>query len=142
MDLITLVCPPGAADYPVSHDIIDYQPDVYRADHTDPTSGRHVDLPPHVAVPLLHTGGFSLPKTKPVPPSGEFVRLVDKDGDLERSCGCDGVNYLADEHGVVTVPSEHAGVMCESFNFMPAPEEEVTPRPAAAAKTKAATKAA
>jgi hypothetical protein len=55
-ELATLVCPPGTADAPISHGTIAYLP--YRADQHDPASPWLVDVPPHVAAPLLRVGGF------------------------------------------------------------------------------------
>ena len=56
MNRITLVCPPGAADAPISHGTKQYHP--FLADHTDPNSLWLVDVPPEVARHLLHNGGF------------------------------------------------------------------------------------
>lgn len=52
-----LVCPAGAADYPISHGTTNYR--AYRADHTDPDNPVWlVDVPPEVAVHLCHNAGF------------------------------------------------------------------------------------
>ena len=52
-----LVVPPGAEDAPISHGTTTYRP--YRADHIDPDNSLWlVDVPPEVAVHLMHNAGF------------------------------------------------------------------------------------
>lgn len=40
---VTLICPPGAADAPISHGAVSYR--AYLADHRDPQSAWLVDVP-------------------------------------------------------------------------------------------------
>jgi hypothetical protein len=55
-EIVTLICPMGAADAPISHGTVSYAP--YREDHTDARSRWLVAVPRHVAAPLLKIGGF------------------------------------------------------------------------------------
>jgi hypothetical protein len=55
-DTVTLIVPQGAELAPISHGTIAYLP--YRVDQHDPASPWLVDVPPHVAAPLLRVGGF------------------------------------------------------------------------------------
>ncbi len=138
MDLITLVCPPGAADYPVSHGLVDYQPEVFRKDYTDRDSARHLTVPRYVAQHFLSKGGFSLAKLDVAPAlSGETVRLVDKNGALERSLGFNGVSYEMNAEGVMTVPAEAAGVAA-SHDLVPASPEKPQTKAEARAEAKEA----
>jgi hypothetical protein len=115
VDLIRLIAPPGAGDYPISHDIVDY--------HTVPV---YVDVPRDVALHLLRKGGFSVPNVDVDPTlSGETVRLVHKDGDITCTCGVDGVAYEPDADGVLTVASEHAPKVAE-LGFVSAPDKPQT----------------
>jgi hypothetical protein len=52
--LLTLLCPPGAEGGPISHGPIGYR--AYLADHRDPLSPWHVDVPKTVAWHLLGAG--------------------------------------------------------------------------------------
>jgi hypothetical protein len=96
--LLTLICPPGADEGPISHHTVAYAP--YRDD-----DGRLVvDVPRHIAGPLLRVGGFKLPPPPQQPPSSEMVRLVRIDGGAGGAAGQE-----LDENGAILVPAEMAG---------------------------------
>lgn len=56
-ELVTLICPPGAADAPMSHGAVGYR--AYLADHRDPQSVWLVDVP-REAAPYFLKAGFRL----------------------------------------------------------------------------------
>jgi hypothetical protein len=59
--LMTLVCPPGAADGLISHGTQHFAP--YRENHRNPDSRWLVDVPSEAAQHLLYKGGFGMPVT-------------------------------------------------------------------------------
>jgi hypothetical protein len=139
---ITLVVPVGADDFPISHGTVDYQPSVYRADHTDPNSKHLLDVPPNVAEPFIHKGGFyPMPEQAP-PPSSEMTRLYQPAGPT--SCTWKDKSYEPDADGCVEVPAEAGGTLAEAFGFRLAadrpfvePTVAVEPEPARVRRGKA-----
>jgi hypothetical protein len=51
---VTLLCPPGAEQAPVSHGDVGYR--AYLADHRDPLSPWYVDLPRSISDHFLRAG--------------------------------------------------------------------------------------
>jgi hypothetical protein len=101
--MVTLQLPPGAAEYPIAHDTVSYVP--YRADYTDPASVWLIDVPDHVAVHLLHSGGFSVArKERPATGSGAQPGLVRMRHAEGIGCSFAGRAYEPDADGVVMVP--------------------------------------
>jgi hypothetical protein len=131
MDSVTLVCPPGAHDYPISHGTTNYRP--YLADPNDPESDWHVIVPPHVAIHFLHKGGFALTQVHILQSAGS-VRMIARSG--ASSCSWGGQTFAPDEDGAVTVPVEamedlgHHGFV--PYNEALAPKHEELPAAAAA----------
>jgi hypothetical protein len=116
---MTLVVPPGAEGYPISHGTEQFQP--YRADHTDPASLWLVDMPAHAAQAMIHNGGFRAMPSKPVAAADEdTVRLVHPEG--ARGCGWDGRSFVPDVDGILTVPAAAAAELA-AHGFVPAPAE-------------------
>jgi hypothetical protein len=126
MTNVTLVLPPGANDAAISHGTMDYQPEAYRLDHTDRNSERRIELPPHVAAPLLHRGGFYVAPTSYVVHSQGSIRMRHKDG--PRSCGWGGIAFEPDEDGVIEVPVEAIADL-QSHGFESAPPKELVEPP-------------
>jgi hypothetical protein len=122
-DWITLALPRGEEtwEYPISHGDRQYHP--FRADHTDPASDWLVTVPRHVAVHLLHRGGFFLPATATIIRSEGTCRMRHPDGN---SCGWGGIAFEPDADGVVTVPLEAVPDLLP-HGFKPAPPK---PEPA------------
>lgn len=124
-DLVTLICPPGAFDYPISHGARDFYP--YRADHlasSGPEFGGPwlVDVPPDAAQYFIHNGGFYMAEDKsPAAPAG-MARVRKKDGS-DSSCGFRGIAYPADDDGVALVPADAVAELCESHGFEIVPDE-------------------
>lgn len=80
----TLICPPGSADAgtPISHGDHCFNP--YRPDPGGPFL---VDVPPEVAAPLIHTGGFVLAKVEEAEPTGEVVLVHHPDPTVSTGAG-------------------------------------------------------
>jgi hypothetical protein len=116
---VTLFVPPGAEQYPISHNISQYIP--FRADHTDPASPWLVTVPPHVAIRLMHNGGFYVAPTSYVVHSLGSIRMRHPNG--PRSCGWGGIAFEPDEDGVIEVPVEAIADL-QSHGFEPAPPKE------------------
>jgi hypothetical protein len=135
MDSVTLVCPPGASDAPISHSTTNYR--AYLADPGDPESDWLVDVPPEVADHLLHKGGFALTQVHIFQSAGS-VRMIARSG--ASSCSWGGQTFEPDEDGAVTVPVEamadlgHHGFV--PYNEALAPKHEETPAVAAVAPAK------
>ncbi|HZU90090.1 MAG TPA: hypothetical protein VE993_12610 [Stellaceae bacterium] len=104
--MVTLIVPPGAADYPIAHGTEPYHP--YRADHADPASQWLVDVPEAVAAHLLHVGGFAVAKkeTAPAPQGMVAMRHPESIG-----CSFAGQTYGPDADGFVSVPAEAAAAL-------------------------------
>src|SRR6266851_5483711 len=119
-----LVCPAGAYDYPISHGPHEFRP--YRLDHTDdrnPEAGPWlVDVPDALAQYFLGQGGFFPWRDDEDTMSGQMVRLRKVDGG-DASIGFLGEAFPADADGTVLVPTEAAGVLCESHGFEVVPDE-------------------
>jgi hypothetical protein len=119
-DDVTLALPLGDQNtwtYPISHGDKSYRP--YLADPTDPASAWHVKVPPHVAVHLMHRGGFTVVATSYVVHSAgtSFMR-----NDAGTGCGWGGIAFQPDEDGVVEVPIEAIGdLLSHGFYTVPAP---------------------
>jgi hypothetical protein len=93
-----LVVPRGAQDYPISHGTTDYRP--FRADHTDPHSLWLVDVPPEVAVHLVHNGGFyPMSETVIFQSPHPLVPLRHSDG-APRPVSWGGFSFEPDERGI------------------------------------------
>jgi hypothetical protein len=102
-DLVTLVCPPGADDYPIAEGTTAFAP--YRENYRDPASRWLVDVPLEMAGRLIHNGGFFAMKTKAAVselPAG-MVLLRHPDGN---GCGWNGIAYEPDADGAILVPRE------------------------------------
>jgi hypothetical protein len=67
-DLVTLRCPPGAADAAISYGTQNFP--AYRADHMDPMSPWYVDVTREASAGFLHQGGFSMVMNVPAVPYG------------------------------------------------------------------------
>jgi hypothetical protein len=101
--MVTLIVPPGAADYPIAHGTERFIP--YRRDHADPASVWLVEVPAEIAVHFLKVGGFAVAKKEaPAVPAG-MVRMRHPEG---TGCSFAGRGYEADADGVVLVPAEAA----------------------------------
>ena len=137
MDSVTLICPPGAHEYPISHNTTAYRP--YLADPNVEASDRLVDVPPHVAEHLLHKGGFALTQVHIFQSAGS-VRMIARSG--ASSCSWGGQTFEPDEDGAVTVPVEAmADLSPPTHDFVPynealAPKHEEATAVAAAAPAK------
>jgi len=112
MTLVTLVCPEGAADYPISHGTTSYR--AFLADHLDPQSRWLVSVPPHVAVHLIHRGGFFVQTPtqtmlQHVLGSLEIAEVVATDK-MPFNCSWGGISFVshprADGMHVAEVPLE------------------------------------
>jgi hypothetical protein len=115
MDTVTLVCPRGANEYPISHHTTNYR--AYLADPLDPQSDWLVDVPPHVADHLLHKGGFALTQVHIFQSAGS-VRMIARSG--ASSCSWGGQTFEPDEDGAVTVPVEAmADLSPPTHDFVP-----------------------
>ena len=136
MDSVTLVCPRGANEYPISHHTTNYR--AYLADPGDPESDWLVDVPPEVADHLLHKGGFALSQVHIFQSAGS-VRMIARSG--ASSCSWGGQTFAPDEDGAVTVPVEAMADLNQTHGFVPynealAPTHEEAPAVAAAAPAK------
>ena len=128
VDTVTLLCPEGAFDYPVSHGTREFYP--YRADHVD-DSGREfggpwlVDVPAEVAQHFLGAGGFLImAASTPAAPTG-MVRLRKQ---ADRPESADWGDYEADADGVILIPADHnVSALCESHGYEVVPEPEAAP---------------
>ncbi len=100
MTNVTLVIPFGGHDTPIAHGSIDYQPNAYRADITDPNSPWLVDVPAHVAEHLCHNAGFYQMPQESEPSFTGTARLYAPHG-----CSWNGVQYEPDADDIVVVPS-------------------------------------
>ena len=116
--LVKLVVAFGAHDTPIAHGCIDYQPNAYRADITDPNSPWLVEVPPHVAEKLIHNAGFyAMEET--APQFAGTARLYAPYG-----CSWGGVRYQPDEDDIVTVPS---AAVADLLSFPPICPETARP---------------
>ena len=135
MDSVTLVCPPGAPDYPISHITTKYRP--YLADPNDEASDWLVDVPREAADHLLHKGGFRMTQVHIFQSAGS-VRMIARSG--ASSCSWGGQTFLPDEDGAITVPVEAMADLNQTHDFVPynealAPKHEEAPvAPVAAVK--------
>ena len=118
MDPVTLVVPPGAQDYPISHGTESFAP--YREDHTK-RSRWLVDVPPEVAQHLIGVGGFIMAEKaaaeqrKPV----AIVRMFHPDG---------GTSDAYDvEDGFIMVPNGPDIAIMRAHGFKVDGEVEVAP---------------
>jgi hypothetical protein len=129
-DMVTLTCPPGAHEYPISHGTTNYR--AYLADPSDEASDWLVDVPPEVAIHFLHKGGFGLTQVHIFQSAGN-IRMIARSG--ASSCSWGGQSFEPDADGAVTVPVEALADLV-NHNFVPynealAPKHE-EPAPAAA----------
>jgi hypothetical protein len=127
--MVTLRCPEGAWDYPISHGTRSFNP--YRADVTSEDTREFggpwlVDVPADIAHHFVGVLGFvkmeeAAMRSGPVP----MVRVRKTEGPNHGAAG-----YEPDEDGTMAVPDDVAAILCESHGFGLVPEvgsEEVTP---------------
>jgi hypothetical protein len=132
-ETITLVCPEGAFDAPISDGSQEFFP--YRADHRsdyprDWGGPWLVDVPIHVAHHFLGRGGFSvMAQDEPPAVPTNMVRLRKIDGTAPP-----WGDYVPEDDGTIVVPYDHhALVLLESHGYellhvvdaQPEPAEEV-----------------
>ncbi len=100
--LMTLFCPPGAEEAPISHRQFNYEP--YRR-----SDGRlMVDVPRHVAFGLMRVGGFLDASPKPSPEPVDYDDLVPVSRITEGGAGGVG-GYEPDADGVCVIPRAMLG---------------------------------
>jgi hypothetical protein len=107
---LTLLCPPGAEEGAISHGHHEFTP--FRL----PDGRLAVEVPRHVAGPLMRVGGFVL-YTEPVPPpppSGAMARVDRVEGNTSPVNG-----YSPDADGAVLVPIEMVGDLL-AHGYLPA----------------------
>ncbi len=117
-DFVTLMCPPGAFDYPIALGCQEFYP--YRLDHEDDSGLEFggpwaVDVPIDVARHFMGVGGFTLMATDMKVPTG-MVRLRKTDGG-HASFSHDSVTYEPGEDGTVIAPASAVGILTESHGF-------------------------
>ena len=124
---LTLLCPPGAEEGAISHGHHEFTP--FRL----PDGRLAVEVPRHVAGPLMRVGGFVL-YTEPVPPpppSGAMARVDRVEGNTSPVNG-----YSPDADGAVLVPIEMVGDLL-AHGYLPATMSSAS-APAAKRKSTAA----
>jgi hypothetical protein len=128
-DLVTLIFPPGewAWTFPVSHGDQSYWP--YSSAAPGTFDEWYIDVPRHVAAPLIAKGGFRVVQSVPTVgfETQGMVRVMHPDG--PKTFGWEGISFQPDEDGVTAIPVEAVPTACDSHGFRPAPPKAAPPAP-------------
>jgi len=134
VETVVLLCPIGAAEYPISYGAEQYY--AYRAsieggDWQDMGGPWHVRVPVYAAPYFLsNSAGFTLMEEPQKLRVAGMIRLRKIDGS-DATCGARGIRYDPDPDGTVLVHHAIAGELVESHGFEIAPAETQPPVPEA-----------
>ena len=124
---VTLLCPEGAFDYPISCGEEEFYP--YRLDHT--SQGREFGGPWAVTIPIekyhhfVGRAGFVVMEQEPEQIGEHEIapKLLRKRDGSYAGCSWRGQSFEPDDHGVVMVPHMAVGELVESHGFELVPDD-------------------